>query len=47
MSLAERQQMAELASQCFHRRYDMQQCAKAIISLFQTAISAPVDVQPE
>ena len=37
MSVQERQQMAERAYQCFHRRYDMSENAKAIIRLFENA----------
>ena len=34
--------MAERAYQCFHRRYDMRENAKAIIRLFETATVVPV-----
>jgi glycosyltransferase involved in cell wall biosynthesis len=37
MSVAERNAMAERAYQCYHRRYDMRENAKAIIKLFETA----------
>jgi hypothetical protein len=37
MSIEQRLHMAELAYQCFHRRYDMRENAKAIIRLFGTA----------
>ena len=42
MTLEERQLMAERAYQCYHRRYDMRENAKAIIRLFETATAAPV-----
>jgi len=34
MSLQERKDMADLAKECFHRRYDMRENAKTIIGLF-------------
>jgi glycosyltransferase involved in cell wall biosynthesis len=37
MSVEERNAMAERAYQCYHRRYDMRENAKAIIKLFETA----------
>jgi hypothetical protein len=40
--------MAERAYQCYHRRYDMRENAKAIIKLFETAtVTTPrsVDVK--
>ena len=42
MTLDERKLMAERAYQCYHRRYDMRENAKAIIRLFETATVAPV-----
>jgi hypothetical protein len=48
MTIAERQHMAELAYQCFHRRYDMRENAKAIIRLFGTAtVHTPTAVGSE
>jgi glycosyltransferase involved in cell wall biosynthesis len=48
MTVAERQRMAELAYQCFHRRYDMRENAKAIIRLFGTAtVLTPTAVEAE
>ena len=42
MPAQERKEMSERACQCFHKRYDMQENAKAIINLFQmAAISNP------
>ena len=47
-TIAERQDMAELAYQCFHRRYDMRDNAKAIIRLFGTAtVLTPTAVDSE
>jgi glycosyltransferase involved in cell wall biosynthesis len=37
MSLEEREAMSQRAYQCFHRRYDMRENAKAIIRLFEKA----------
>jgi glycosyltransferase involved in cell wall biosynthesis len=37
MTVAERRHMGQLASECFQRRYDMRENAKAIIRLFETA----------
>ncbi len=46
MTVAERQRMGELAYQCFHRRYDMRENAKAIIRLFGTAtVHTPTAVE--
>ena len=42
MTLEERKLMAERAYQCYHRRYDMRENAKAIIRLFETATVPPV-----
>jgi hypothetical protein len=48
MSIEQRQHMAELAYQCFHRRYDMRENAKAIIRLFGTAtVLTPTAVDSE
>jgi glycosyltransferase involved in cell wall biosynthesis len=48
MTVAERQRMAELAYQCFHRRYDMRENAKAIIRLFGTAtVLTPTAIESE
>jgi glycosyltransferase involved in cell wall biosynthesis len=44
MSVEERQQMADRAYQCFDRRYDMSENAKAIIRLFENA-SEPIMVR--
>jgi glycosyltransferase involved in cell wall biosynthesis len=44
MSVEERQQMADRAYQCFNRRYDMSENAKAIIRLFENA-SEPIVVR--
>jgi hypothetical protein len=44
----ERKDMAERAYQCFHRRYDMRENAKAIIRLFETAtVMTPISVAAE
>jgi len=42
MSPAERAAMGERALECFHRRYDMRENAKAIIRLFEAA-TTPVE----
>jgi glycosyltransferase involved in cell wall biosynthesis len=48
MSAQERREMAEQAYQCFHRRYDMRENAKAIIRLFETAtVMTPISVAAE
>ena len=48
MSVQERKEMAEQAYQCFHRRYDMRENAKAIIRLFETAtVMTPISVAAE
>jgi glycosyltransferase involved in cell wall biosynthesis len=48
MSVQERKEMAERAYQCFHRRYDMRENAKAIIRLFETAtVMTPRSVDTE
>jgi len=48
MTLDERQLMANRAHQCFHRRYDMRENAKAIIRLFGTAtVLTPTAVDSE
>ena len=48
MSVQERQEMAVRAYQCFHRRYDMRENAKAIIRLFETAtVMTPISVTVE
>jgi glycosyltransferase involved in cell wall biosynthesis len=48
MSVEEREHMAERAYQCFHRRYDMRENAKAIIRLFGTAtVHTPAAVDSE
>jgi glycosyltransferase involved in cell wall biosynthesis len=48
MSVQERKEMAERAYQCFHRRYDMRENAKAIIRLFETAtVMTPRSVDAE
>jgi hypothetical protein len=48
MTVAERQHMARLAYECFHRRYDMRENAKAIIRLFGTAtVLTPAAVESE
>jgi glycosyltransferase involved in cell wall biosynthesis len=48
MTIEERQHMAHLAYQCFHRRYDMRENAKAIIRLFGTAtVLTPTAVDSE
>jgi glycosyltransferase involved in cell wall biosynthesis len=48
MSVQERKDMAERAYQCFHRRYDMRENAKAIIRLFETAtVMTPISVVAE
>jgi glycosyltransferase involved in cell wall biosynthesis len=39
MPAQEREDMSVRACQCFHKRYDMQENAKAIINLFEMAIS--------
>ena len=44
MSGQQKQEMAERAYQCFHRRYDMSENAKAIIRLFENA-SDPMPVR--
>jgi glycosyltransferase involved in cell wall biosynthesis len=36
----EREKMGEIAVECFHRRYDMQENAKTIIRLFETALAS-------
>jgi len=41
-SSSERQEMGERALEAFHRRYDLQQTAKAIIQLFEAAIAANI-----
>ena len=38
----DRQQMGERALETFHRRYDLQQTARAIIQLFEAAIAANI-----
>jgi glycosyltransferase involved in cell wall biosynthesis len=48
MTVQERQEMAERAYQCFNRRYDMRENAKAIIRLFETATvlePRPVEIE--
>jgi glycosyltransferase involved in cell wall biosynthesis len=48
MTIEEREHMAHLAYQCFHRRYDMRENAKAIIRLFGTAtVLTPTAVDSE
>jgi hypothetical protein len=48
MSVQERNEMAEQAYRCFHRRYDMRENAKAIIRLFETAtVMTPRSVDTE
>jgi hypothetical protein len=48
MTIEEREHMAHLAYQCFHRRYDMRENAKAIIRLFGTAtVLTPTAVESE
>ena len=48
MTIEERQHMAKLAYECFHRRYDMRENAKAIIRLFGTAtVLTPTAVNSE
>jgi hypothetical protein len=48
MSIEEREHMARLAYECFHRRYDMRENAKAIIRLFGTAaVHTPAAVDTE
>lgn len=45
--LEERQLMSRQAVDCFRRRYDMRENAKAIIRLFEIATSNTRDLQPE
>jgi hypothetical protein len=48
MSVQERKEMSERAYQCFHRRYDMRENAKAIIKLFEIAtVLTPRSVEIE
>jgi glycosyltransferase involved in cell wall biosynthesis len=48
MSPQEKQDMAVRAYQCYHRRYDMKENAKAIIRLFETAtVVTPRSIDPE
>jgi glycosyltransferase involved in cell wall biosynthesis len=48
MTVQEREEMAERAYQCFHRRYDMRENAKAIIKLFEIAtVLTPRSVEIE
>jgi glycosyltransferase involved in cell wall biosynthesis len=48
MSVEAREDMAERAYQCYHRRYDMRENAKTIIKLFETATvmtPRPIDIK--
>jgi hypothetical protein len=44
MSEEERQEMADRALDCYNRRYNMRENAKAIIRLFETATVIPAQL---